>query len=117
MTKSYLGPFNEAMKRLLENDNDVEKANLAKEQFVVVLTLGFNSFTRFGSKKLDDLRGYVKVEIAKNYEGRVVPYFWLRQQQKQVEVASKKRTLPQSMVIRNLLINGRRKKLFTLPPN
>jgi len=69
VTKSYLGPFNEAMKRLLENDNDVEKANLAKEQFVVVLTLGFNSFTRFGSKKLDDLRGDVKVEIAKHYEG------------------------------------------------
>ena len=31
------------------------------------------------------------VEITKNYDGRVMPYFWLRQQQMQVEVTSKKR--------------------------
>ena len=91
VTKSYLGPFNEAMKRLLENENDVEKAKLGKEQCAAVLTLGFNSFTRFGSRKLDHLRADVTVEIAKNYDGKVVPYFWLRQQQMQVEVASKKR--------------------------
>ena len=30
---------------------------------------------RFGSKKLSDLRDDVKGEIAKPYEGKVVPYF------------------------------------------
>ena len=71
------------MKRMLENDNDVEKAKLGKEQCAAVLTLGFNKFTRFGSKKLADLRDDVKGEIVKPYEGKVVPYFWLRQQQMQ----------------------------------
>ena len=42
-----------------------------------MLTLGFNIFTRFESRKLDDLRTDVTVEIAKNYDGKVVPYFWL----------------------------------------
>ena len=83
VSTSYHGPFNEAMKRMLENDNDVEKAKLGKEQCAAVLTLGFNKFTRFGSKKLVDLRDDVKGEIAKYYEGKVVPYFWLRQQQMQ----------------------------------
>ena len=78
------------MKRLLENENDVEKAKLGKEQCAAMLILGFNSFTRFGSRQLDGLRADVTVEIAKNYDGKVVPYFWLRQQQMQVKVASKK---------------------------
>jgi len=59
----------------------VEKAKLGKEQCAAVLTLGFNKFTRFGSKKWTDLRDDVKGEVAKSYEGNVVPYFWLRQQQ------------------------------------
>ena len=71
------------MQEDFENDNDVEKAKLGKEQSAAVLTLGFNKFTRFGSKKLADLRDDVKGEIAKPYEGKVVPYFWLRQQQMQ----------------------------------
>jgi len=91
VTKSYLGPFNKAMKRLLENENDVEKAKLRKEQCAAVFTLGFNKITRFGSGKLDDLRQDVKVEITNSYEGKVAPYLWLRKQQVQVEVASKKR--------------------------
>jgi len=75
--------FNEAMKRMLENDNDVEKAKLGNEQCAAMLTLGFNKFTRFGSKKLADLHDDVKGEIDKSYEGKVVPCFWLRQHQMQ----------------------------------
>ena len=66
------------MKHMLENDNDVEKAKLGKEQYAPLLTLG-----RFESKKLADLRDDVKGEIAKPYEGKVVPYFWLKQHQMQ----------------------------------
>ena len=73
VTNSYLGPFNEAMKRLVENENDVEKAKLRKEQCAAVFTLGFNKITRFGSGKLDDLRQDVKVEITNSYEGKIVP--------------------------------------------
>ena len=53
----------------------MEKAKLGKEQCAAVLTLGFNKFTRFRSKKLADLCDEVKGEIAKPYEGKVVPYF------------------------------------------
>ena len=55
------------------------------------------------------------MEIAKNYDGKVVPYFWLRQHQMQVEVASKKWTLPQLMINRNLLINGHHKNCLLSP--
>ena len=88
VTESYNGPFNEAVKRVLEDDDDVEKAKLGKEQCTAMLTLGFNKFMRFGSKKLADLRDDVKGEIAKTYEEEVVPYFLLRQQQMQTDESS-----------------------------
>ena len=98
--------LNSVLKRLVSDEGDVGKSAVyvnawryisigAKktegwmcgfffnEQCAAVLTLGFNKFTRFGSKKLADLRDDVKGEIAKPYEGKVVPYFWLRQQQMQ----------------------------------
>ena len=71
VSTSYHGPFNEAMKRMLENDNDVEKAKLGKEQCAAMLTLGFNKFTRFGSKKLADLVMISKGRLPNLMKGRL----------------------------------------------
>ena len=55
VNREYVTPFQEAVKKLHNNGNNLDKAKLTKDQCGAILTLGFGTFTKVGAKKVSDL--------------------------------------------------------------